>query len=193
MIRLALLDDHEAVLTGLRRFLDSDRGLEVLAAAPDPASLASRLNGRRPDVLVLDYDPSCGDALALCWRLKCRSGAPRVLLYTAYATPALMIAARAAQVDGVVDKSVSARALSGAIRAVVAGERRLPAVARTDFEAVVERLDDEDLATFALLLDDMDASDVVESLQTPEGDAERRVLRVLDRIRPRLQHEPFPF
>ena len=88
MIRVALLDDHAAVLAGQRRFLSSDRGLEVLAAAPDPGTLARRLNGRRPDVLVVDYDPGRGDALGLCWRLKCRSGAPRVLVYTAYATPA---------------------------------------------------------------------------------------------------------
>ena len=177
MIRLALLDDHEAVLAGLRRFLDCDPGLEVLAAAPDPASLARRLNGRRPDVLVLDYDPSRGDALALTWRLKCRSGAPRVLLYTAYATPALAIAARAARVDGLVDKSASTQTLSAAIRAVAAGTRVLPTVTRTDFEAVVERLADDDLATFASLLDEV------------YEDEERRALRVLDRIRPRLQRE----
>ena len=183
MIRLALLDDHEAVLAGLRRCLDSDPGLEVLAAAPDPASLARRLNGRRPDVLVLDYDPWRGDALALSWRLKCRSGAPRVLLFTAYSTPALTIAARAARVDGLVDKRASAQTLSAAIRAVAAGRRVLPTVSRADFEAVVERLADDDLATFASLLDEVYVGD---------EDDERRTLRVLDRIRPRLQREPYP-
>lgn len=191
MIRLALLDDHEAVLAGLRRFLDSDHGLEVLAAAPDPASLARRLNGRRPDVLVLDYDPGRGNALALCWRVKCRPGAPRVLLYTAYATPALVIAARAAKVDGVVDKSASAQALSAAIRKVAAGESVLPTVSHADFAGVVDRLPDDDLATFALLLDDVGAQDVADSLRLSARDAERSVLRVLDCVRPRLQREPY--
>lgn len=190
MIRLALLDDHEAVLAGLRRFLVSDQGLEVLAAAPDPVSLVRRLNGRRPDVLVLDYDPGRGNALALCWRVKCRPGAPRVLLYTAYATPALVIAARAAKVDGVVDKGASAQALSDAIRKVAAGESVLPTVTQADFEGVVDRLTDEDLATFALLLDDVGAQDVADSLCLSVQDAERSVLRLLDCVRPRFQREP---
>ena len=35
MIRLALLDDHPAVLAGLQRLLDPARDMEVLAAAAD--------------------------------------------------------------------------------------------------------------------------------------------------------------
>jgi DNA-binding NarL/FixJ family response regulator len=187
MIRLALLDDD---LAGLRRLLEADRGLEILAAAPDPATLARHLDGRRPDVLVLEYDPVRGEALELCWRLKCRAGAPRVLLYTAHVTPALAIAARAARFDGLVGKGVSAPVLSAAIRRVAAGESVLPTVLHHDFEDVVERLADEDLATFALLLDDVDAQDVAARLRLSEHDADRRVLRVLNRIRPRRQREP---
>lgn len=126
MIRLALLADHPSLPAGLRRFLVADAGLEVLAAAGDPASLARRLDGRRPDVLILDR----GDALALCRRLKARPGAPRVLLYTAHATPALAIAARAAKAEGVVDKCASARELADAIRTVAAGATVFPAGTR---------------------------------------------------------------
>lgn len=185
MIRLALLDDHAAALAGLRRFLSADEGVEVLAAAPDAGSLARGLAGRRPDVLVLDYDPGRGDALSLCRRVKARPGAPRVLLYTAYAGPALAIAARAARADGVVDKSASAPQLSAAIRRLAAGTRVLPALSHVDYEAVVERLADDELATFALLLDDVGIAEIAYGLGVSERDAERRVQRVLDRIRPR--------
>ena len=107
MIRLALLDDHPAVLTGLRRLLEPAPDMEVLAAAAEPIALARELGGRRPDVVILDYDPARGDALALCRRIKCRREAPGVLIFTAYADDALTIAARAAQADGVLDKSAA--------------------------------------------------------------------------------------
>jgi hypothetical protein len=65
----------------------------------------------------------------------------------------------------------------------VGAGREVVRVTRTDFEAVVERLADDDLATFASLLDEVYVGD---------EDDERRTLRVLDRIRPRLQREPYP-
>ncbi len=96
MIRIALLDDHPAVLIGLQRLLQPARDMEVLAAAADEVALARALRGRKPDVLIVDYDPDRGDVLALCRRVKARPGTPRVLIYTAYAGPALTVAARTA-------------------------------------------------------------------------------------------------
>ena len=43
MIRLALLDDHPAVLSGLRRLLEGANDMEVLAAAADEVALADGL------------------------------------------------------------------------------------------------------------------------------------------------------
>ena len=54
MLRIALLDDHPAVLTGLRRLMDSEPDLTVAAVAESAPELASELGGLRPDVLVLD-------------------------------------------------------------------------------------------------------------------------------------------
>ena len=91
MIRVALLDDHPVVLTGLQRLLASANDVDVVAAAGDPASLAQALDGRRADIVIADYDPTRNDTLAVCRRVKSRSEPPRVLLYTAYASPALAI------------------------------------------------------------------------------------------------------
>ena len=60
MIRLALLDDHPAVLAGLQRLIGPARDMEVLAAAADEVALARELRGRRPDILIVDYDPARG-------------------------------------------------------------------------------------------------------------------------------------
>src|SRR3954447_5880955 len=96
IIRVALLDDHPAILRGLQRLLEPVRDLQVIAVAGDAVTLARELNGRRVDVLILDYDPGRGDALAVCRRIKSRPAAPCVLFYTAYTSPTLVIAARRA-------------------------------------------------------------------------------------------------
>jgi DNA-binding NarL/FixJ family response regulator len=160
--------------------------MEVLAAAADEVALAHELRGRRPDILIVDYDPARGDALSLCRRVKARPDTPRVLVYTAYAGPALTIAARAAQADGVLDKSESAPALIAAIRRIADGETVMPAVSRTEFEAAVARLDDTDLPVFAMLLDDAPIPAIAEGLQTDEREAARRAQKIVARLRPRL-------
>jgi len=174
MIRLALLDDHPAVLAGLQRLLAPARDMEVLAAAADEVALARDLRGRLPDVLIVDYDPGRGDALALCRRVKARPGALRVLIYTAYASPALAVAARAAQADGLLDKSEPAPALLAAIRRIADGESVLPTVSRGEFEAAVARLEDTDLPIFAMLLDGAAILTIAEGLRTDEAEAARR-------------------
>jgi DNA-binding NarL/FixJ family response regulator len=189
MIRLALLDDHPAVLIGLQRLLAPARDMEVLAAAADEVTLARQLDGRRPDVLIVDYDPGRGDALALCRRVKARPGTPYVLIYTAYGNAALAVAARAAQADGLVDKSEPAPALVAAIRRIAHGENVIPTVSRDDFEAAVGRLDDTDLPIFAMLLDGAPVPAIAEGLQTDEREAAHRVQKIVARLRPRLDRQ----
>ena len=189
MIRLAVLDDHPAVLVGLQRLLAPARDMEVLAAAADEVTLARELDGRRPDVLIVDYDPGRGDALALCRRVKARPDTPCVLIYTAYSCAALAVAARAAQADGLVDKSQPAPMLISAIRQVAHGERVIPKVSRGDFEAAVARLDETDLPIFAMLLDGAPVPAIAEELQTGEREAGHRAQKVVARLRPRLDRQ----
>jgi DNA-binding NarL/FixJ family response regulator len=153
VLNLALLDDHPAVLAGLRRLIDPEPDLAVIAAARSADDLARRLDGGRVDVMVLDYDLTRGDGLSLCRRLKDRSEPPRVIVYSAYASPALALAARAAAADGVVDKSEPVSVLLAAIRAVARGESHFPTVPPDAYQAAATRLDDQDLPVLALLLD----------------------------------------
>jgi two-component system response regulator DevR len=186
MIRLALLDDHRAVLVGLQRLLAPAHDMEVLAAAADEVGLARELGGRRPDVLIVDYDPGRGDALALCRRVKARPDTPYVLIYTAYSSAALAVAARAAQADGLLDKSDPAPALIAAIRRIAHGESVIPPVSRGEFKAAVARLDDTDLPIFAMLLDGAPVPEIAEELQTDEREAAHRAQKIVARLRPRL-------
>ena len=186
MIRLALLDDHPAVLSGLHRVFAQAPDMEVLAAAADEVTLARELRGRRPDILIVDSDPARRDALSLCRRIKSRPDTPRVLVYTAYAGPTLTIAARVAQADGLVDKSESPRTLIEAIRRIADGEIIMPKVSRSAFEVAVARLDDSDLPVFAMLLDGAPVPEIAEGMQTDERKAARQAQQIVARLGPRL-------
>jgi DNA-binding NarL/FixJ family response regulator len=187
MLRVALLDDHPAVLAGLRRLIDSEPDLTVAAVAPTAADLARELGGLRPDVLILDYDLARDDGLAHCRRIKSRPNPPPVIIYSAYADPALTLAARAAQADGVVDKAASVHSLLTALRRVANGEQVLPPVPRDAFESAVARLDDDDLPVFAMLLDREPLDSIAEALRIDPAEVTRRAQRIVGRLRPRLR------
>jgi CheY-like chemotaxis protein len=72
VVSVALLDDHPAVLAGLRRLIEPQPDLTVIAAAPTVAELSQQLDGAGADVLVLDYDHARSNGLSLCQRIKRR-------------------------------------------------------------------------------------------------------------------------
>jgi DNA-binding NarL/FixJ family response regulator len=186
MLRIALLDDHPAVLAGLRRLIDSEPDLTVVAAASTAHELAHELDGLRPDVLVLDYNLARDDGLAQCRRIKSRPQPPAVIIYSAYAGPTLTLAARAAQADGVVDKAEPVRTLLTAIRRVALGEVVLPPIPHDVFESAVAKLEDEDLPVFAMLIDREPIESIARALRSDEAEVSWRAQRIVGRLRPRL-------
>jgi DNA-binding NarL/FixJ family response regulator len=171
----------------LRRLIDSEPDLTVAAAASGPADLARQLDGLRPDVLVLDYDLARDDGLSHCRRIKARAQPPAVIIYSAYAGPALTLAARAAQADGVVDKAGSVGTLLSAVRSVANGEIVMAPVPRDVFEAAVAQLDDGDLPVFALLLDREPLDSIAQALRADPAEIAWRAQRIVGRLRPRLR------
>jgi two-component system, NarL family, response regulator DevR len=187
MLHVAVLDDHPAVLVGLRRLIDAQPDLVVVAAAPTAAELATQLDGARADVLVVDYDLARGDGLAHCRRIKNRRHPPAVLIYSAYASTALTLAARAAHANGVVDKADPVSTLLTAIRRVGDGETVMPAIPRDVHEAAVERIDDGDLPVLAMLLDGEPLEAIADALCAEPGEIAWRAQRIIGRLRPRIR------
>jgi DNA-binding NarL/FixJ family response regulator len=126
IIRVVVVDDHPAVRLGLKAALASQPGVACVGVAGDGGQMQSLLYRANPDVVVLDYHLPHVSGLVLCRRIKQEVLAPAVLLYSAYADPALVVPALAAGADGMVHKGAPARELLEAIRAVAAGETRFP-------------------------------------------------------------------
>src|SRR5438445_2522929 len=63
-IRLVLAEDHYLVREGIRRLLDAQPDIEVVAACGDLDALPPAVETERPDVVVTDIamPPSGGDA-----------------------------------------------------------------------------------------------------------------------------------
>jgi DNA-binding NarL/FixJ family response regulator len=186
MIRVALLDDHPAVLIGFASLLEHTPEIGVIAAAQDEVALARALGTCRPDVLIVDYDPARGDTLSLCRRIKARREAIRVLIYSAYASERLSIAARVVQADGMLDKAVPATELIDAIHELANGRSVFPDLSRDALVDAAADLDDADLPVLMMRLDAEPIQAIAQTLRTDEQDIARRLDRLVARVRPRV-------
>ncbi len=184
MIHLALLDDHPAVLVGLQRVIEHEPDIVIVGAAPTAPELARRLGHRRADVLVVDHDVARSDGLAQCRRIKDRPHPPGVIIYSAFASQTLALAARVAHADAVVDKTGPVATLLAAIRLVAQGETLLPPVPRAAYDAATARLDGEDLPIFAMLLGGESPPAIADALRTGTDEIAWRAQRIIGRLRP---------
>jgi DNA-binding NarL/FixJ family response regulator len=150
------------------------------AAADDGFALVDRL---RPDVVLLEHQLVDGDGLTLCRRLKALPHAPRVILYTADPEGELVLLARVACADGIVDKAADPQELFEAIRIVARGGGALPPLDAETLEAAAHAVDPDDLALLAMLVDGTPPSDVADTLRLDRRKVGRRIERVLGRLR----------
>ena len=184
MLRVALLDDHPAVLAGLQRLLDSTADLQPVSVTDNAPQLLRELDSVRPDVVVVDYDLARGDGLTLCQTLKARVRPPAVVIYSAYAGPGLAISSRVAGADALVDKRAPAGELIETIRRVAAGESVTPEVSIEAQQAAMERLAPDDVPVASMLLAGTSHQGIAETLATDRRDVVHRVRRIVGQLRP---------
>jgi DNA-binding NarL/FixJ family response regulator len=87
--------------------------------------------------------------------------------------------------DGLVDKAAPPAELFDAIRAVARGGSALPPVDAAEMDAAAHRIDPEDLALLAMLVDRTPTADVADTLNLDRRRMGRRVERLLGRLRAR--------
>ena len=120
-IRVFLLDDHQVVREGVRRFLEAEADLVVVGAAASAADALEAVAQSRPDVAVLDVRLPDGDGVEVCREI--RSAYPEVacLMLTSFADDEALAHAIMAGASGYVLKEIRGNDLVASVRAVAGG------------------------------------------------------------------------
>jgi DNA-binding NarL/FixJ family response regulator len=183
VITVAVIDDHHAIRLGLRTALLSEPGLEPVGSAADAGEAAVLMYRTRPDVVLLDYQLPGTDGLTLCRRIKSDVPAPAVVLYSAFADPAMTVPAIVAGADAIVHKGGQTRELFDAIRHTARGEKALPRVSAPLLEAAGHALDPDDLPLFGMLLNGTPIADIAPAMRLERGELDRRIAGMLNRLK----------
>ena len=120
-IRLLLVDDHEVVRTGLKAFLDSQEGIQVVAEAGSGTEALKRAVQHNPDVVVMDISMPDMDGLEATRQLKQFCPQARVLALTVHEDKQYLVEMLVAGASGYLTKQSAAEDLVTAVHAVANG------------------------------------------------------------------------
>jgi DNA-binding NarL/FixJ family response regulator len=177
--RVVIVDPQPAVRAGLAALLRGEPGLVPVGAAGSAEEALETVRRTSPDLVLLEPLLGTGDGLQLIRRITGAEAAPRVVAYTEVGDPALEVALRVAGADGLVDKQAPPEELFEALRTVARGRTALPLVTPAALRAAAARVESDDLALLAMLVD------VADTLRLDPRRMARRVERLLARLRPR--------
>jgi two-component system, NarL family, response regulator DevR len=154
-IRVLICDDHELVRLGIRRLLETESDLDVVADVADASSALIAVAEHSPEVVVLDVRMPGISGVEACREIRSRFPATRVLMLTSFADDDALFASIMAGASGYVLKQIRGGDLVNGVREVAAGNSLLdPSVT----ERVLARLRGETV----------DAADVINDLTSQE-------------------------
>ncbi|MEM9177580.1 MAG: response regulator transcription factor [Myxococcota bacterium] len=137
MISIVVADDHGIVREGLRRLLEAEPDLKVVAEAEDGREVLTEVERNRPDIVVLDITMPRMGGLETLERLRSENQDAKVILLSVHNDPPFIQSAIGLRADGYVLKNGRAAEIVTAIREVVKGGSYFsPAVAREIVEQV---------------------------------------------------------
>lgn len=115
---ILIADDHDAVRTGIKTFLEMRPNLHVVAEARNGRMALERARATKPDIAIVDYSLPELNGLDLTRSLKREMPGLEVLIYTVHDREELVLDLLRAGAKGYVLKSESAEHLLAAIDAL---------------------------------------------------------------------------
>ena len=123
VIRVLLADDHQVLRDGLRRLLETDPGIRVVAAANDGREAVAKAAETLPEVVVMDVSmPNLGGIEATRSIVQ-KSPGTGVVILSMHASAGMIRQALFAGARGYVLKESAGDEVLRAVKAVAAGQR----------------------------------------------------------------------
>jgi DNA-binding NarL/FixJ family response regulator len=195
VIRVVLIDDQTLVRRGIRALLELAGDVTIVAEASDGEEGAAVIRRERPDVVLLDVRMPKVSGLELLKQLRDSGELPPTILLTTFDDDDVLLAGVKAGARGYLLKDVSLEQLTGAIRAVAAGETVIrPAVTervlrglenvRRDFDALdpPDPLTKREVEILRLMAGGYSNREIADALGTAEGTIKNHASSILSKL-----------
>ena len=190
MIRVLLAEDQLMFRTAVRRLLELEDDLEVVAEVARGDELVPAALASRPDVAVVDIEMPGQDGISAASALRQRVPSCRTLILTMYGRPGFVQRALEGGVSGFVLKDAPVEVLAGAIRRCAAGEDVVdPTVAARALKAGPSPLSAKERELLAACAEGLSTAEIATRQWLSEGTVRNRVSEILGKLGARNRAE----
>lgn len=122
MIRLAIAEDHQSLIDGIKIFLEYEDDIKVVGEANDGERLLEIVRSKKPDIVITDIRMPKTDGIAATKEIKKEFPNCKVIAFSMFEQEEAVSQMTHAGVDGYIMKNSSLKVVLTAIRAVMKGE-----------------------------------------------------------------------
>lgn len=190
MIRVLLAEDQQMFRTAVRRLLELEDDIEVVAEVARGDEVVPAALAAQPDVAVVDIEMPAKDGISAASELKQILPDCRTLMLTMYGRPGFVQRALERGVSGFVLKDAPIEVLAAAIRRCAAGETVVdPSLATQALRAGASPLSTRECEILAACAKGLPTAEVASRLWLSEGTVRNRVSEILGKLGARNRAE----
>ena len=190
MIRVLLAEDQLMFRTAVRRLLELETDIEVVAEVARGDELVAAALAARPDVAVVDIEMPAQDGISAASELRRSLPSCRTLILTMYGRPGFVQRAMEGGVAGFVLKDAPVEVLAAAIRRCAAGEDVVdPTLAARALRAGPCPLSTREREILAACAEGLSTAEIATRQWLSEGTVRNRVSEILGKLGARNRAE----
>lgn len=142
LIRVLTVDDHPLLREGIAALLNAEQDMKLVAEASNGREGIEQFRLHRPDVVLMDIQMPDVNGVEAISSIHAEFPGARIIVLTTYSGDAQVVAALRAGARGYILKGQVHRELLETIRAVHAGQKRIPAEIAAE---LAQHIADDDL------------------------------------------------
>lgn len=121
-IRVIIVDDHALIREGIKRLLDLEEGIEIVAVAQDGEEALEKIAKHKPDAVLLDINMPKMNGIECLKEIKSKHPKTKVIMLTIHEDSEYLIRTINIGAEGYVLKDADVSSLVKAIEKVVSGD-----------------------------------------------------------------------
>ena len=192
MIKVMIADDHKMVREGLKKLIEFDGDIRVIAECGDGADCITKISTVKPDIVLLDINMPDMNGMEVLTSIHGEEIRPRILMLTVHNEIAYLMKALDMGVDGYILKDSDSRELIRAIRCVYEGERFIEPslipllnsklIARDLDEKKVDSLSDREVEVLKLVAGGLLNKEIADRLSISERTVKNHMSNIFRKI-----------